>query len=224
MLQIGKPRRQLPLGNTRRLPWRGPPHPAAPRRPRKPWCPDCRSETARCRLWESLHTPCCVRLSAGCASGRRAAPADAGGLRRGCRGSGSWRRRRRPARLVGGAEVRVVIQLADFPDAVFLGVLHLVHALRPGRPAAGAAEHGKCAPAPLRGHAAGIDVHHRLDVHVVVEAAVAQTDIADLVAADVQVQVFTNALLADEHPGRIVGDGVFREQLPRGLPTSPLST
>src|SRR5262249_1025209 len=64
----------------------------------------------------------------------------------------TWRRTldgARPARLIGRAEARVVIQRANLPHAVLFDVGHLVDALRPHRSAAEIAEHRKGAPAPF---------------------------------------------------------------------------
>ncbi len=73
----------------------------------------------------------------------------------------------------------------------------------------------------MRGQATGIDVHHRLNVHVVVEAAIAQTDVADLMAADIHIQVFTDALVANEDTCRVIGYGVFSETAATGPPKVP---
>src|SRR5690606_29871115 len=112
-------------------------------------------------------------------------------------GSGARLVRRDPAGLVRRGETRVVVERADLPRAAFLRVLDEIDALRPHRGAAVLAEHHERTPAALRRLAAGIEVHDRLDAHVVVEPAVAEPGLAHLAAADVEVQMTRDAFLAD---------------------------
>ena len=170
---------------------------------RPPSCRDCRSGTARCTRPENLRIPSLRSRSAGCASARRGRAAGA------ARGAGGGN----PACRIRRAEPRVVVELRDLPDAVDLGVLHLVHAFGPGGAAAEAAEVGERAPAPLRGLPAGIQVHHRLDVHVVVEPVVAEPHLTHLHVADIEVEMLADAFLADEHAGGIVRHGIVGEEL-----------
>ena len=115
---------------------------------------------------------------------------------------------RHPTRCVRRTESGVIVERLDLPDAVVLRIRHLVDALGPGRAAAEAAEVRERAPTTLRRLPARIQVNHRLDVHVVVEPAVGQTDVAHLPAANVHEQMLANALLADVDARRIVRDGV----------------
>ena len=66
--------------------------------------------------------------------------------------------------------------------------------------------------------AARVEMHDGLDVHVVVEAVIGQAVLADLPAADVQVQMLADAVVADVRAGRVVGDGVVGVQIGDVLP------
>ena len=119
-----------------------------------------------------------------------------------------------PAGGIGCAKPRVIIELGDFPDAVLLGVLHLVHAFCPGAGGrAVATEIGKGTPTALGRLAARVQVHHGLDVHVVVEPVVAQPHFTHLYVADIAIEVSADAGLADVNVSRIVGHGVVGEVL-----------
>jgi hypothetical protein len=73
----------------------------------------------------------------------------------------------------------------DFPDAPLFPVSKLVDALGPYRVASVATEHGERPPTAFGRLTARIEMHDRLDIHVVVQTAVAQAHLAELHSAHV---------------------------------------
>jgi hypothetical protein len=63
-------------------------------------------------------------------------------------------------------------------------------------------------------------VHDRLNVHVVVEPVIPQPHLPHLHVANIQEQMLPNALVPNEHPRRIVGDGIVSEERGKVLPHS----
>ena len=132
---------------------------------------------------------------------------------RSARRGGRRRSGRYPTRRIRRAKAGVVVELRDLPDAVFLAIAHLVDAFGPGCTSGKAAEGRERAPAPTRTLSVRVQVHDGLDAHVVVEASVPEPHLPHRHIADVAIQVFPDALLADVDAGRIVRHGILREVL-----------
>ncbi len=120
-----------------------------------------------------------------------------------------------PAVGIGGAEAGEVVELGDLPDPALLDVAHLVDATGPARRTSVAADQAQHAPTPMCGLAAGIEMHHRLQDHMLIEPSVAEPDLAP---AEVLDQVQPDARLSDEGAIRIVGHSLVGEQVRDVLP------
>ena len=122
---------------------------------------------------------------------------------------------RDPAGGIRRAEARIVVKGLNLPDAGVLHVGELVNALGPGGGSAEAAEHGKDAPPCFGGLAAGIQMNHRLQDHVVVEPAIGQPDFP---SADVLDQMFPDARPADKDSVGVIRHGVGGKQIGHVVP------
>src|SRR5277367_2861881 len=111
-----------------------------------------------------------------------------------------------PALVVVHVVSHVVVQLLDFPDAVFLHVLVLVGSLRPLRAPMQSSELLECAPASLGSQAVRRDINHGLELHVVEERSVLEFG--------KRVEIRAHAVLANPYTAQTNFErAVFREKI-----------